>query len=518
MNPSFQLIDSGWDKIIQEAVTSDRSDLRVVCPFIKVRAAKRLLAGKRPESIQVITRFHLGDMCDGVSDTKALRLLLEHGAKIRGVRNLHAKLYLFGDQRAIVTSANLTEAALFRNHEFGFVSNEDEIIMRCREYFDSLWKKAGPDLDLTKLEGWEKRIERVQVAGSRPATSSGLSDEGTDVGLVPPEVMAATPRVAEAPQSFVKFFGEGHNRASLDMPVLEEVNRSGCHWACSYPKTKRPRQVEDGAVMFMGRLMENPNDTIIYGRAIGLRHVEGRDEASEMEIEFREWKEIWPMYVRVHHAEFVAGTLKNGISLSALMDELKSDSFTSTQEHARTGNGNTDPRGAYRQQAQVQLSKEGFAWLNNRLELAFAKHGKLTPAELEKLDWPETQYADLPMPPVDARKLLHALTNFLGNGTVDVGDPKTFPSYKNTLIAMGVTPWEGARLGPQFNREGGDSLNNWLRDNNLPALTGLVVNRDSSLPGGDYFRSNGRQPDDFNWWLEQMRLSKAHDWTHYLIE
>ena len=142
--------------------------------------------------------------------------------------------------------------------------------------------------------------------------------------------------------------------------------------------------------MFMGRLMENPNDIMIYGRAIGLRHVEGRAEASADEIKRRTWKETWPIYVRVHHAEFIAGTLKDGVSLSTLMDELQSDSFLPTQKNARKGNGNTDARSAYRQQAAVQLTNEAFAWLNYRLELAFAKHGKLTPAELETLDWPTT--------------------------------------------------------------------------------------------------------------------------------
>lgn len=324
MKPSFQLIDTGWDTVLSEAAVADRAELRVVCPFIKVRAAERLLTGKCPGKIRVITRFHLGDMCDGVSDPEALRLLLEHGAEIRGVRNLHAKLYLFGDQRAIVTSANLTEAGLLHNHEFGFVSNEGAIIARCRDYFDSLWKKAGPDLDLARLAGWEKRIEGVRVAGARPSVASDLSDEGTNVGTMEP-VTVETPRVAEAPQSFVKFFGEGHNRAPLTMEILEEVERSGCHWACSYPKKKRPRQVQDGAVLFMGRLVGNPNDTIIYGRAIGLKHVEGRDEASPEDIEQRTWKKLWPVYVRVHHAEFIEGTLANGIRLSDLMDELKSD-------------------------------------------------------------------------------------------------------------------------------------------------------------------------------------------------
>ena len=31
------------------------------------------------------------------------------GARARGIKNLHAKAYIFGDRRAIVTSANLTE-------------------------------------------------------------------------------------------------------------------------------------------------------------------------------------------------------------------------------------------------------------------------------------------------------------------------------------------------------------------------------------------------------------------------
>ncbi|HTI72476.1 MAG TPA: phospholipase D family protein [Candidatus Limnocylindria bacterium] len=397
MNSSFQLIDTGWDKAIYAATMADRSELCVVCPFIKVQSIERLLAGKSPEKIRVITRFHLGDMCDGVSDTEALRLLLKNRAKIRGVRNLHAKVYLFGTQRAIVTSANLTEAALLRNHEFGFVSNENGIITRCREYFDTFWKKAGPDLDLARLEEWERRIESVRVAGSRPSTVLGLSDEGINPDSIQADLVLPS-RMVEAPQSFVKFFGEGRNRASLSLAVFDEVQRSGCHWACSYPKNKRPRQVEDGAVLFMGRLVGNPNDTVIYGRAIGLRHVEGRDEASIDEIKQRTWKETWPIYVRVHHAEFIAGTLANGIRLSDMMDELKSDSFLPTQKNARGGGGNTEPRGAYRQQAAIRLTNEAFAWLNHRLEAAFALHGKLTPAELESLDWPLPQFQRVQSP------------------------------------------------------------------------------------------------------------------------
>lgn len=46
----------------------------------------------------------------------------------------------------IVTSANLTEAALYRNHEFGFLSDDETIVGECRSYFEALWERAEPDL------------------------------------------------------------------------------------------------------------------------------------------------------------------------------------------------------------------------------------------------------------------------------------------------------------------------------------------------------------------------------------
>ena len=396
MNSNFQLIDTGWDNVIREAASLRCKELRVISPFIKLRAARRLLEYEQPELIQVITRFHPGEMCAGVSDPEALRLLLECGAKIRGIRGLHAKVYLFGQQRAVVTSANLTEAALLRNHEFGFVSGETTIIHRCREYFDQLWQRAGSNLDFARLEEWEGKITAAKLAGNPPSAHLGLQDEGVDAGAsyTAPVFVASPPN--DAPQAFVKFFGQGNDRARWDMEVLDEVDESGSHWACAYPANKRPRSVQDGDVMFMGRLVENPHDIVIYGHAVGLRHVDDRDVATPEEIVHRTWKKDWPAYVRVHSAELIAGTLKNGISLSALMDEMKSDAFISTQRNARAQNGgNINPRLALMQKAHVQLTKEAFVWLAAKLQACFEQHGKLTPSELETLDWPEIALNDL---------------------------------------------------------------------------------------------------------------------------
>jgi len=361
----FQLVDSGWGRVLEEAVAASGSELRIVCPFIKERAALRLLAGGKPETIQVITRFNLGDFGEGVSDTAALRLLLDHGAQIRGIRGLHAKLYLIGG-RALVAPGGLAE-----------------------------------DLTKARIDSWDEKVADALAFRHRPAGAIGLGDEGVKVSMpkeagggaktgASPSLHDEPVRWTEASQAFVKFFGESTNRSGRDRLILDEVDGSGCHWACTYPKGRRPRQVQDGAVMFIGKLVTDPNDTLIYGRAVGLRYQEGRDDATPEDIKSRHWKEKWPHYVRVHHAEFVAGTLSNGVSLSALMAELKSDSFRTTQEHAAAGSDKTNPRRAYLQQPAVQLSDEGYAWLNARLAEAFETHGMLTPEELGRLDWPKS--------------------------------------------------------------------------------------------------------------------------------
>ena len=57
---------------------------------------------------------------------------------------------------------------------------------------------------------------------------------------------------------------QGLESRSCD-PPFEEVERSGCHRACPYPTGKRPRSLRDGARIYMGRLVEEPRDVLIFG-------------------------------------------------------------------------------------------------------------------------------------------------------------------------------------------------------------------------------------------------------------
>ena len=378
------MVDSGWAAELIDGVREGAGELRIVCPFIKERALDRLLE-QGPRNVRVITRFNLADFADGVSDITALRKLLQTGAAVRGIRNLHAKLYVFGERRAIVTSANLTEAGLCHNPEFGMVTKDPAAVRECRQYFDRLWGCARDNLRPDELRTWEREVARQLVSGYRTDTTANLGDCGVDVGLVEPPSDQKTTIFKEAPQAFVKFLGVSNDRASLSLSTLDEIRRSCCHWAVGY--SKRPRSVGDGAAMFISRLVEG-SDSRVFGVAVGMKHVPGRDDATQHDIELRPWKSNWPRYIRVHPAEFVAGTMANGVSLAELMDTLGADSFASTQRNKERGHGNDDPRRSLMQQPAVKLSDKGHAWLNQRLQEAFKTHGKVEKSEIRKLDDP----------------------------------------------------------------------------------------------------------------------------------
>ncbi len=377
---SFRLVDTGWDYLLTESIREYNSSAKIICPFIKKGVIDRLLKVGKPKSLQVITRFNLGDFYSGISDLASLRILLDNGAMIRGVRGLHAKLYLFGNYCTIVTSANLTDAALNHNQEFGFIAKDKNIFSACNQYFDNLWNRAGKNLTFERIEKWEAKIKYHQANCCPGGIPADLTDEGTDVGL--PSGSNSRPiAINDAPQTFIKFFGIGRNRKARSEKIIDLVKESACYKVCAYPKNRRPRSVKDDAVMYMGWLVKDPNDVMIFGRAIGMSYQEERDDATEKDILKRKWIEHWPHFIRVHNAVFVSGNIDNGVSLNELMETLGSDAFITTQHNARKGKGNTDPRRAYRQQPAVALSKDAQSWLNDRFQELINQYGQIAPVD-----------------------------------------------------------------------------------------------------------------------------------------
>lgn len=510
MDGKFQLVDRGWWAEIEQAASKCRGELRIVCPFITKAAVEHILRAQPELRFKVITRFRLEDWATGVSSPKALRLLLAKQATIRGIKDLHAKLFVFDRNVAILGSTNLTHAALRRNHELGVVITHQQSVQRCSRYFDDLWRDAGSTLTPELLARYERELGEICRKGGPQKPGPLYPDYGAAVS----RVSAAPPFVerAGADGSFIKFFGTTTNRFFETDTIESELVRSGCHWACGY--SKRPRNVNHGSVVFLARLMKN--DTTIFGRAIAFPYHDGVDDATPEDIAKRQWKDTWPYHVRVLHPEFVAGTFSNGVSLFQLMDDLGADSFLTTQVHAKSGRGNTDPRAALRRQPSVSLSKQAYSLLTERLEQTFAVHGKLDLAKLPNLDWPEH------MNRLNAfgRQLLDTLRRQLAADIIDLEDPRTFPRYKDIPPWFDLEPSPGQNIIRQVRVHCGlDSLDDWTRRYGLPAISGLVVTEKSGqlAPGDLFFRLHRKQRSrDMDWWRDQLRRAASYDWGRLL--
>jgi len=58
----------------------------------------------------------------------------------------------------------------------------------------------------------------------------------------------------------------------------------------TYPKAGGHGRSQMETTLFTARLVKDPNDTLIFGRAIGMAHVDGRDDATAAEIDARHGK------------------------------------------------------------------------------------------------------------------------------------------------------------------------------------------------------------------------------------
>lgn len=387
----FKFIDSGWNKIFQEISTRYKKEYKLITPFVQLNTIKEMHRHKKTK-MKLITRTNLNDFYNGVSSLEALEYIIKNGGEVKGIKNLHSKLYVFDSTEAVLASANLTQSALLKNFEFGMQTANVEAMKEINNYFEKLWSKIPEKVKISDLRKWTNEIDSKLKKGKGAYKIPKFKDYGHKLEENEEESFdKSVKNILGKKQYFVKFWGKGtaKGRVLPSFPIWDEVDRSGCHWACSYPGNKKPRSVNDGDIMFMGRLTKNPgspNDIMIFGYAIASKYKEGRDDATPEEIKLRSFKAHWSRYIRVHDAKFIDGQMSNGVSLNELMKEFKSDSFLSTSINKSRGMGNTNPRKAYSQQAAVQLTNRSATWLLEQLDDRIQKIGRISDSRFANLD------------------------------------------------------------------------------------------------------------------------------------
>lgn len=162
--------------LIKEA----NKEMLFCAPFIKKEIVDEILSNRNPGVVlEVITSANLANFVNGSLDVEAIKTLLEAGIKVLNFQNLHAKIYLFDNKKALVTSANLTNNALYNNYEYGLLLHEDE-----KETVDAIYSDFIMMMDSELCGSFDensiKEIEKfVKTFGNNKLTH--IDDEGDSV-------------------------------------------------------------------------------------------------------------------------------------------------------------------------------------------------------------------------------------------------------------------------------------------------------------------------------------------------
>lgn len=133
----IEIIKSPSFKTFYSLIGESKSQLLLCAPYIKKEVVSEILKLKNKcTTLSVITSAKAANFANGSSDIDAIEMLIDNGVTVVNYQRLHAKIYLFDNKKALITSANLTSQALFRNYEYGVLVHEDEKETIDRVYSD----------------------------------------------------------------------------------------------------------------------------------------------------------------------------------------------------------------------------------------------------------------------------------------------------------------------------------------------------------------------------------------------
>ncbi|KEQ28285.1 hypothetical protein N180_01230 [Pedobacter antarcticus 4BY] len=370
----FSIINNDWLSHFKEQVKG-ADNVRIISPFITDVMVDHLIRLYGKSEVKIITRYNMNDFRSKVSSLSALRKLVEKGFKVKGIKQLHSKLYLFDNRCAIISSANFTGGGFFGNYELGVKILDAQMILKSESYFEELFNIDPKCLVVETVNMWE-----AELATATPLKS--LPHDLKDYGMSPLKGNNSNRKY------FVKFFGQSKSRADQNFRIRDMVEGSHCHFAITFSGKKgRPRRYSDGDIVYLAMMLPN-GEYAIFGKAIAIKHLDKRDVATTEDIKYVPWKEDYGVYIRIKDSKFIDATMAECPKMSDLIESLSYESFHRTKMRHEQGETKINVRDSLRQQADVQLSDLGAQWLENKFAIATDNCGEIPDEFIKSLYTP----------------------------------------------------------------------------------------------------------------------------------
>jgi len=195
------------------------------------------------------------DIVSGATRIDALSSIIHQGVRIRVLPKrprLHAKVYVFDRNTAVVTSANLTNSAFDRNFEVGVEVDGPEAQVLA-QWFDGLWEEADAlgagrleELDRLCRDLRQKHLRFVKKARKKVTAATAAWSAGKAADRCEP--------LHTAGRFFVCNTDRKQGDRTEDGSYLLEKEMHDRGYACAWETFKFPghmKRVQEGDAIFM---------------------------------------------------------------------------------------------------------------------------------------------------------------------------------------------------------------------------------------------------------------------------
>jgi hypothetical protein len=182
----MKILSSPWNADFFKLVQHSKESIKITSPFVKYDVCNELIHKKNPSvELQLITAFKLPNVLSGSLDIQALTHIIDNNGNVRSFPSLHAKIYLFDDVKAVISSGNLTTGGLLRNFEYGVFVEEEILVKQIVEDFHRLRndERTG-DITKADLQTANKILEALPAKKSPELIRQSLVHSPEEAGFL----------------------------------------------------------------------------------------------------------------------------------------------------------------------------------------------------------------------------------------------------------------------------------------------------------------------------------------------
>ncbi|MGL6298479.1 MAG: phospholipase D-like domain-containing protein [Methanobacteriaceae archaeon] len=135
----MQILNKPLYPLFMDLVKNTEESINLCSPFVKENVISKIYNNSNSEiDLKLVTNININNFYKKASDLSAMKEILENNNQIFNYQQLHAKIYIFDSQTAIITSGNLTYSGLNKNYEYGVLIDENDGLNTICNDFDYL--------------------------------------------------------------------------------------------------------------------------------------------------------------------------------------------------------------------------------------------------------------------------------------------------------------------------------------------------------------------------------------------